>query len=154
MTRYNRGMAIHECFPYLRVHDARAAIAYYVHVFGAREKFRLVDPSDGRIGHAELELAPGVDVMLSDAYPEADCLPPAGVTGMAMHLHVDDCDALLARAVAAGGTLTRPASDAFYGERGGRFRDPFGHEWSVGHAIEQVEPAEMQRRWDALVAGG
>jgi hypothetical protein len=28
--------------------------------------------------------------------------------------------------------------------------DPFGHEWNVGHSIEEVEPAEMQRRWDAM----
>ncbi len=148
-------MAIHECFPYLRVRDARAAIDFYIRVFAAREKFRLVDPVDGRIGHAELELAPGIDLMLSDEYPEAACLAPTSAgTGMMIHLHVDDCDVVLARAVAAGGTLTRPASDEFYGERGGRFRDPFGHEWTVGHAIEQVEPAEMQRRWNAMVSGG
>lgn len=69
---------------------------------------------------------------------------------MAMHLHVDDCDALLARAEVAGAVITMPATDQFFGERSGKFRDPFGHEWYVGHSIEHVEPAEMQRRWDAM----
>jgi PhnB protein len=44
----------------------------------------------------------------------------------------------------------RPATDQFYGERSGTVRDPFGHEWAIGHEIEQVTPAEMQRRWDAM----
>jgi PhnB protein len=144
-------MAITECFPYLRVSDGRAAMAFYGEVFGARELFKLVDPADGRIGHAELELGPGMVLMVSDAYPEMGIEAPTGNTGMSLHLHVDDCDALIARAVAAGATLLRPAQDQFYGERSGSFRDPFGHAWMVGHSIETVTPEEMQRRWDAMV---
>ncbi len=143
-------MAIAECFPYLRVSDGRAAMVFYREVFGAKELFRLVDPSNGRIGHAELELGPGMVLMVSDAYPEMGIEAPTGNTGMSLHLHVDDCDALLARAVAAGATLVRAATDQFYGERSGSFRDPFGHEWMVGHSIETVTPEEMQRRWDAM----
>jgi len=147
-------VSVHEAFPYLRVRDARAAITFYTAAFGATERFRLVDPENGRLGHVELELAPGVTLMLSDEYPEAGLLGPDGRTGMATHLHVDDADAVIARAVAAGATVLRPASDAFYGERGGLIRDPFGHDWMVGHSIEVVTPEEMQRRWDAMVAGG
>lgn len=146
-------MSIHACFPYLRVSDARAALAWYLDVFGGREVLRLVDPTDGRIGHAELELRPGVTLMLSDPYPEHGIQPPivGGRPGLSLHLHVDDADAVIARAVAAGATLIRAASDAFYGERSGAFLDPFGHEWRIGHEIEQVAPEEMQRRWDAMV---
>ncbi len=142
-------MPISECFPYLRVRDGRAALTFYTAVFDATERFRLVDPADGRIGHAELELAPGIVVMLSDEYPELGILAPTGNTGLGIHLHVDDADAVLAKAAAHGATITRPAADQFYGERSGKFRDPFGHEWHVGHEIEKVDPAEMQRRWDA-----
>jgi PhnB protein len=141
-------MAIHECFPYLRVHDGAAALAFYAHVFEATERFRLIDPADGRVGHAELELAPGVVLMVSDAYPEMGIHAPQGPAGLGIHLHVDDADAVIARAVEAGATLLRGPTDQFYGERGGAFRDPFGHEWMVSHSIEDVEPAEMQRRWD------
>ena len=66
---------------------------------------------------------------------------------------MDDADRAIARAVAAGATLLRPAADAFYGERGGTVRDPFGHEWLLGHSIEEVSPEEMQRRYDALMKG-
>ena len=73
-----------------------------------------------------------------------------GATPVTLHLHVDDADALVARAVAAGGTLERPCEDHFYGERSGTVRDPFGHRWLIGHAIEDVAPEEMQRRYTAL----
>ena len=147
-------MAIHELFVQMRVIDAPRAIAFYVEAFGAREKFRLVEPS-GRVGHAELEFG-DTTVMLSDEYPEMGLVGPQtrGGTVMSMHLHVDDADALIARAVAAGATTIRPAADHFYGERSGTVRDPFGHEWNIGHSIEQVSPEEMQRRYDALMASG
>jgi PhnB protein len=34
----------------------------------------------------------------------------------------------------------------------GRIRDPFGHEWSIGHNIEKVSAEEMQRRYTAMLA--
>ncbi|MEZ4383726.1 MAG: VOC family protein [Nannocystaceae bacterium] len=147
-------MSIHEVFPYLRVRGGAAAIAFYCEAFAATELFRLVDPSDGRVGHAELRLGDGAILMLSDEYPEMDILSPPSVggVGMSIHLHVDDADAFIARAVAAGAELRRPPSDQFYGERSGSIVDPFGHVWDIGHSIEEVEPAEMQRRWDAMHA--
>ena len=50
----------------------------------------------------------------------------------------------------AGAEWVRKPQDHFYGERSGTVRDPFGHEWNVGHAIEDVSPEEMQRRYTAL----
>jgi uncharacterized glyoxalase superfamily protein PhnB len=40
--------------PYLAVKGAQVAIDFYVKAFGASLDFKLIDPSDGRIGHAEL----------------------------------------------------------------------------------------------------
>ena len=68
---------------------------------------------------------------------------------MSIHLHVDDADEVIRRAVEAGATVVRAAQDHFYGERSGTIRDPFGHEWNIGHHIEDVTPEEMQRRYDA-----
>ena len=144
-------MSIHELFLQLRVIDAPRAIAFYVEAFGAREKYRLVEPS-GRVGHAELDFG-DTTVMLSDEYPEMGLVGPQtrGGTCMSIHLHVDDADALIARCLAAGATLQRAAADHFYGERSGTVRDPFGHEWNIGHSIETVSPEEMQRRYDELM---
>jgi uncharacterized glyoxalase superfamily protein PhnB len=144
-------MQIHEVFPYLRVKDAGRAIEFYKRAFGVAEKFRLTEPS-GRIGHCELEFGTFV-VMISEEYPELGIVGPQtiGGTGMSIHLHVDNADAAIDRAVAAGATLLRAPSDAFYGERGGTIRDPFGHEWLIGHNIEEVSCEEMQRRYTELM---
>jgi uncharacterized glyoxalase superfamily protein PhnB len=146
-------MKVKELFPYLRVKGAAAAIEFYRRAFEAKERFRLTEP-DGRIGHAELELGDFV-VMLSEEYPEHDLRGPRSIggTSVTLHLHVDDADAWIRRAVAAGAEVVRPASDAFYGERSGTVRDPFGHEWLIGHQIEEVTPEEMQRRYTVLLGG-
>ncbi|PZQ10836.1 MAG: glyxoylase [Rhodanobacter denitrificans] len=143
-------MAVQELYAYLCVRDAAAAIDFYARAFGARELFRRTEPG-GRVGHAEIDLD-GHVLMLSEEYPELGVRSPDGLaaTAVTLHLHVEDADALVARAVAAGGTLERGLQDHFYGERSGTVRDPFGHRWLIGHAIETVTPEEMQRRYTAL----
>ena len=143
---------IHELFAYLCVNDANKAIEFYRAAFGATEKFRLTEPA-GRVGHAELDFG-GVTLMLSDEYPECNIRGPQayGGTPVTIHLHVDNADAVIQSCLDAGATLERAPQDEFYGERGGVVRDPFGHRWNIGHSIEQMEPQEMQRRYDALLA--
>ncbi len=144
-------MAIHELFAYLHVRDAAAAIRFYTEAFGVTEKFRLTEPG-GRVGHAELQFGEHT-LMVSDEYPEMGIRgpQPGQPTTTSLHLHVDDADALIARAVAAGATLEMAPRDQFYGERSGVVRDPFGHRWNIGHSIEDVAPEEMQRRYDQLM---
>jgi len=146
-------MAVHELFPYIRVKDGDRAVAFYKAAFGAEVLFRLVEPG-GRLGHCELKMGPAV-LMLSEAFPEfgIHAIGAGESAGVMLHLHVDDADAVVAQAVAAGAELVRPLADQFHGERSGKIRDPFGYEWSVGHEIEKLTPAEMQRRYDAMMAG-
>ena len=75
-----------------------------------------------------------------------------GGTTFSIHLHMDNIDALITQAVAAGATVVREAEDRFYGQRSGAIRDPFGHEWLLGQTIESVEPEAMQRRYVAKFA--
>jgi PhnB protein len=142
-------MRIIESFPYLRLRGAAEAIEFYKRAFGAEELMRLVEPA-GRIGHAEIKIGPAT-IMLSDEYPELGIRGPQalGGTSIAMHLHVDDADACVKQAVAAGATVVRELADHFYGERSGTVLDPFGHEWLIGHHIENISSEEMQRRYSA-----
>ncbi len=146
-------MKIHEMYPYLCVSDARAAIDFYVQAFGAKEKFRLTEPG-GRIGHAELDFG-GTILMLSDEFPECGIRGASsiGATPVTIHLHVDDADEMIRKAAECGGTVEREPKDELHGERSGVVRDPFGHRWLIGHAIEEVSPEEMQRRYDRLLQG-
>ncbi|MEX2125278.1 MAG: VOC family protein [Woeseia sp.] len=144
---------VHEMFAYLCVHDGAKAIEFYTKAFGATEKFRLVE-SGGRIGHAELDFN-GTTLMLSEEYPEYGINGPRkiGGTPVTIHLHVDNADDVIERAVSAGATLERAAQDQFYGERSGTFHDPFGHRWNIGHHIEEMSAEEMQRRYAEITRG-
>jgi PhnB protein len=67
-------MSTQALYPYMRVSNASDAISFYTRVFGAREDFRLVEPS-GRVGHAELNFG-GTVLMLCDPFPEMGYLAP------------------------------------------------------------------------------
>lgn len=144
---------VRELFVYLIVRDAPAAIRFYAEVFGAREGLLLAEP-DGRVAHAELRMGPAL-VMLADERPEDGLLSPLahGGTGVTVHLHVDDVDAMAARAVARGAVLVRPPRDEPHGERQCRLRDPFGHAWLLGHPLEDVSDEKITRRYAAMSAG-
>jgi uncharacterized glyoxalase superfamily protein PhnB len=145
-------MAIHEVFAYLHVKDAAKAIDFYIQAFGAKELFRLAEPS-GRIGHAQLDFN-GTTVMLADEFPEYGIKGPAtlGGSGVTIHLHVDNADEVVARAIEAGAKLQTEVTDRFYGERSGSIIDPFGHRWNIGHSIEAVTPEEMQKRYSTMMS--
>ena len=98
-------MKIHELFAYICVNDAAAAIDFYSKAFGAREKFRLAEPS-GRIGHAELDFG-GTVLMLADEFPEYGIKGPKAIGGtpVSIHIHVDNADEVIERALAAGAEL-------------------------------------------------
>jgi PhnB protein len=118
--------------PYLTVHGASEASAWYQRAFGAQELMRQPDGDGQRLIHCHLRIN-GADVMMSDDYPEHGCgLPEGGPAGVTLHLHVDDADAWWDRAVQAGATVAMPIADQFWGDRYGQVRDPYGHTWSIG----------------------
>lgn len=132
--------------PYITVKPASDAISFYEHAFGAQETMRIAD-QNGVIGHAELAID-GVQLMLSDEFPDYGCLSPAtlGGSSSSLTLYVEDVDAAAARAVAAGARLARPIKDEFYGERVAHLVDPFGHKWSLHMRTEVLSNEEITRR--------
>ena len=135
--------------PHIIVNGGDAAIAFYKKAFGAEETFRMTDPSDGRLGHAELRIGEAV-VMLADEYPAFGALSPDTIGGSAVTLHLSttSIDDDLESAKKAGATVLRPATNQSFGERNALIVDPFGHRWMLSQTIEQVSPDEMQRRWE------
>jgi PhnB protein len=140
----------HSLTPYLCVSDAARAIEFYGKAFGATLMMRLADAS-GRVGHAELQVGDSV-IMLADEHPEYGVRSPRAFGGspVSLHLYVEDVDAVVARAVAAGAKVVHPVADKFYGDRSGRVEDPFGHLWDIGTHKEDVSPAEVERRYATM----
>jgi PhnB protein len=135
--------------PYITVDDAKAAIDFYVRAFGAEELSRQCTPDGAKIIHAALSFNGGM-MMLSDDFPEMHGGKPRtpkafGGTAVTLHLDLPDVDSVFQRAVAAGATVTMPLEDQFWGDRYGKLRDPFGHEWSLATRKQSASQAELDR---------
>ena len=137
--------ALQSVTPYLVVSSGEHAIAFYKKAFDAVEVYRMPAPDGRRLLHATLNIR-GSDVMLSDEFPEhgGNRGPDiVGSTTVSIHLWVPNADKAFAQAVGAGATVIMPLADMFWGDRYGKLRDPFGHEWSIAHHIRDVSPAEI-----------
>jgi PhnB protein len=141
----------HTATPYMVVDDAAAAIEFYKAALGATELFRMPGPG-GRIMHAEIKVGDS-PIMLCDENPACAARSPRhfGGSPLTLMLYVEDVDSFIDRAVAAGAKLERPIADQFYGDRSGGIEDPFGHRWYIATHKEDVPPAEMQRRFEAIM---
>lgn len=143
----------HSVTPYLIVDGAVKALDFYKRAFGAQENFRMAQP-DGRIGHAEIRIGDSV-VMLADENMQMGIRSPksAGGASVMLMIYVEDVDKVFNRAVAAGATVERPIANQFYGDRTGGIVDPFGHKWYLATHVEDVPPAELERRAKAAGRG-
>jgi len=138
--------------PYLFIDGASAAIDFYCSVLGARERMRMPGP-DGSVFHAELEVGDSM-IMLGEQNPDMDVRGPRAIGGtpMMLHVYVEDADRVFEQAIGAGAKALRPVEDQFYGDRSGRFEDPFGHRWDVATHVEDVPAEEMEKRAAAAMA--
>ena len=129
----------------LVVDDAPRAIEFYKQAFGATELLRLDDPS-GNIIHAQIKIGDSpIDIAPeTGAYNRSP--KSLGGSTVPIGLYVEDVDALAERAVTLGAKVIFPIADQFYGDRGGRLQDPFGHMWMVSTHKQDVAPEEMSRR--------
>ncbi len=132
---------------YLIVPDATRALRFYAEAFGAETGLRMSGPEGRGTMHAEMRIGDSM-VMLADENPHMGTKAPAslGGTPVSLALYVQDVDALFARAVSAGCTVVLPVMDAFWGDRYGKLKDPFGHEWGIATHKEDLSPAEIERR--------
>lgn len=136
--------------PHIYVDGASDAIGFYKRAFGAVELFRIAYPN-GKILHAELSIC-GSLVMIGDPDGRLYSEPRAlGRCTAGLHIFVDDNEALLRRAVEAGAEEIQPTTDMFYGASSASVRDPFGHVWVLLSWKQDLDPAEMERRGNALV---
>lgn len=132
--------------PHLIVSDGLAAIDFYKEVFGAEEGHRMMAPDGKRVMHGEIALD-GHKFFLSDEFEASEGgtlkSPPAlGGTCVRITIQVDDADATVARAVAAGAQVLMPLQDLFWGARYGKILDPFGHEWGVNQQLKEQTDEE------------
>lgn len=147
-TTRGRPHGVSALTPFLAVEGAREAIEFYREVFGAR----VVDVTEmgGVVVHAVLDLGHG-HLQLGEPSPDYGLLsPPRGPGGdgacYSLGLYVEDADAVVARAEAAGAVVREPLMNFVSGDRFASLRDPFGVRWSVMSRIEDLTEAESAQR--------
>lgn len=142
---------LHSVTPSLTVTPCDEAIEFCKNAFGAVENSERMTGPDGVVAHAEIRIGDSV-IMLGDEWPDAPTRSPKTLNGSsaALFIYTDDVDALWDRAISAGCEVVYPLEMQFYGDKGGRVRDPFGHTWGLGQHIEALSEEEMAKRVEAF----
>jgi PhnB protein len=155
MTSHSQGSVtpipehLHTVTPRLVVHDGDAAISFYEAAFGARELGERFAAPDGALIHAEIRIGDSAVMITAESGDSGPARSPralGGVTSVVMATYWENVDTAWERAVTAGAEIVYPLDDHFYGERGGRLRDPFGHQWMLSQRIELLSTEEINRR--------
>jgi uncharacterized glyoxalase superfamily protein PhnB len=128
----------HTITQYLIVSDANRLIGFLKDVFGAVEKFRAQAPGGSAIMHAEVRIGDSM-IEMADANEK---FPPRPA---ALHVYVDDVDAVFARALAKSAKSISAPVDQEYGERGGSLADEFGNHWYVATPLKGEQIPEGLR---------
>jgi uncharacterized glyoxalase superfamily protein PhnB len=136
---------MHTVTPHIVCAGAAGAIEFYKKAFGAVEAARLPGP-DGKLMHGMIRIN-GSPVMLVDENPQWGIVSPKSLKGtpVTIHLYVEDADAFVAKAVAAGAKVTMPVAEQFWGDRYGVIEDPYGHKWSVATHVRDLSMEEIQQ---------
>ena len=140
----------HTVTPSLVVAGAAKAIDFYKKALGAEELMRFPGP-DGKIMHAEIKVGDSI-VMLNDEMPDKGARGPTsfGGTSVSFFVYQDNVDSAWKRAVDAGAKEVTPLENQFWGDRTGCLEDPFGHRWWLAQHVEDLTPAEIEKRGEAF----
>lgn len=146
----------HTVTPALVFKNAKKALEFYKKAFDAKEQ--LVIPTNGGVMHAEMRIGDSI-VMLGEenpAWPEQKSAESMGGSPVSLNIYLPDADAAYKKALAAGAKGLKQPEDAFWGDRYGQVKDPFGYTWGLLTHKRDVSPEEMKRaaqEWAASSAG-
>jgi len=142
--------------PYLVAADGGALLDFVGKAFGAEETFRTETPMGGV--HGEVRVGDSM-MMIGGGVPGKKF--PGSLQPNALHVYVEDADAVVKNAVAAGATLIDEPRDQDYGERSGTVKDAAGNVWYIATAkgdsykpkgLQNVNPYLHPRRAEPLIA--
>jgi PhnB protein len=137
--------------PMLVCGDAGAESDFCKAAFGAVELGRRPGP-DGSVAHAAMTIG-GAMIMIEGEWPTvASRAPrPDGSSPVVIYVYVQDVDAVVERAVAAGARVLMPVKNQFWGDRTARILDPSGHVWIIATRVEETSAAERDQRWSSII---
>jgi PhnB protein len=127
----------HTITPFFQLKDAGRFMDFLRTVFDA-EQTELHRAPDGKVAHAELRIGDSMVMLV-----EGDPMP------LGLYLYLDDVDAVYGKALAAGATPSQEPDNKFWGDRQAAALDPWGNMWFIATHMEDVAPAELEKRMAA-----
>ena len=140
--------------PYLVAADGLALLEFTKQGLGAEEMMRAVMPTGV---HAEVRIG-DTRLMMGGGLPGKKF--PGTLQPNALHIYVEDANAVTEKAVAAGATLIDEVRDQEYGERSSTVKDVAGNYWYIATAkgesyvpkgLHSVNPYLHPRRAEPLI---
>jgi PhnB protein len=122
--------------PWVIVQEVPAFIDFLIEVFDAEEIVRMYAEDGVRVSHAEVRIN-GTPVMMFDS---AEGWPP---TPAYLRVYVADCAEVIRRATESGARIVTDPTDLFFGDRVGRFSDPWGNLWWVHTRVTEPSPEDL-----------
>ncbi len=131
----------------LVVDDAVEALEFYSRAFGAETVEHVPGPEGQGTLFASMRIGNST-VMLTDENPAWQMRSPRSVGGSpaSLHIYTRNADAVYQRALDAGCTASTPLQEAFWGDRYGKVKDPYGYEWGIATHTEDLTADEIGRR--------
>jgi uncharacterized glyoxalase superfamily protein PhnB len=117
----------HKVTPYIVTRDGDAMLDFAKNAFGAEIVLRAEGGGGGGV-HGEVQIGDTM-LMMGGGLPGKSFASPLKTT--ALHVYVEDTDAIYKKALQAGATSTGAPQDHEYGERGASVKDPFGNFWYI-----------------------
>jgi PhnB protein len=111
--------------PYLVAADGLALLEFTKQAFGAEETERVIMPTGV---HAEVRMGDS-SLMMGGGIPGKKF--PGTLQPQALHVYVEDADAVYQKALAAGAISLDAPRDQEYGERSASVKDPAGNFWYI-----------------------
>ncbi len=116
--------------PFLHPHGTAALIEFVKQAFDATLMWEPTIAPGGTIAHAAVRIGDSV-LEMGEAHGEFQPMPAA------LHLDVEDADAVYERALRAGASSLYPPADQPYGQRSGGVVDSFGNQWFIAGPLKR-----------------
>ena len=142
--------------PYLVAQDGPALLEFVKQAFDAEEIFRTVGSAGGL--HAEAKIGDSM-LMMGGGIPGREFRSTPNTH--ALHIYVEDADAVYQKALAAGATAIDQPRDQEYGERSASVKDPAGNFWYIAthvgktyipEGLNNVNPYMHPRRAEPVIS--
>lgn len=135
--------------------DSQKAIEFYKKAFNATLVDLFPNQTGNGIMHATVKIGNSMIMMGDEMDGGENCSKSAETLGqspLSLFLYVANVDETFNQAVAAGGTVTMPVMDMFWGDRVGQIKDPFGYSWMIATHTQDLSDDEIKKRSEEFFA--